>query len=134
MTELAIRESVGRWPGGRSGRWVARAFISGALGCGHSCGSDAALLVSELFGNSVRYNRSGAAGETVMVAVRAWATALSVSRSSAGAARGCLKVRSSGPRCGGATRGFWGVAGLVSGWGGRRRGEWTVTWFELRHG
>ena len=32
---------------------------------------DAALLVSELFGNSVRHSGSGAKGETVTVAVRA---------------------------------------------------------------
>jgi anti-sigma regulatory factor (Ser/Thr protein kinase) len=39
------------------------------LGPGHPCGDDAALLVSELFGDSVRHSRSGAAGGTVTVAV-----------------------------------------------------------------
>ena len=50
---------------------VARAFVGGVLGPGHPCGDDAALLVSELFGNSVRHSRSGAAGGTVTVAVSA---------------------------------------------------------------
>ena len=50
---------------------VARAFAAGVLGPGHPCGDDAALLVSELFGNSVRHSRSGAAGGTVTVAVGA---------------------------------------------------------------
>jgi hypothetical protein len=31
---------------------VARAFVVGVLGPGHPCSADAALLVSELFGNS----------------------------------------------------------------------------------
>jgi len=41
---------------------VARAFVGGVLGPGHPCGDDVALLVSELFGNSVRHSGSGAAG------------------------------------------------------------------------
>src|SRR5580698_5542314 len=49
---------------------VARAFAVGVLGAGHPRGDDAALLASELFGNSVRHSRSGAAGGTVTVAVR----------------------------------------------------------------
>jgi anti-sigma regulatory factor (Ser/Thr protein kinase) len=48
---------------------VARAFVGGVLGPGHPCGDDVALLVSELFGNSVRHSRSGAAGGTVTVTV-----------------------------------------------------------------
>ena len=50
---------------------MVRAFTAGVLGPGHPCGDDAALLVSELFGNSVRHSGSGAKGETVTVAVRA---------------------------------------------------------------
>jgi hypothetical protein len=50
---------------------VARAFVGGVLGPGHPCGDDAVLLVSEMFGNSVRHSRSGAAGGTVTVAVSA---------------------------------------------------------------
>jgi anti-sigma regulatory factor (Ser/Thr protein kinase) len=45
--------------------------VGGVLGPGHPCGDVAVLLVSELFGNSVRHSGSGAPGETVAVAVRA---------------------------------------------------------------
>ena len=48
---------------------VARAFVAGVLGPGHPCGDAAALLASELFGNSVLHSGSGAPGETVTVAV-----------------------------------------------------------------
>ena len=68
MAGPQIRESV--TVAGRAERArVARAFVSGVLGPGHPCGDDAALLVSELFGNSVRHSRSGAAGGTVTVTV-----------------------------------------------------------------
>jgi serine/threonine-protein kinase RsbW len=70
MAGTAVRESVtlaGRPERAR----VARAFVGGVLGAGHPCGEDAGLLVSELFGNSVRHSRSGAAGGTVTVAVSA---------------------------------------------------------------
>jgi len=74
MAGLVVRESVtlaGR-AGGRAERArVARAFAVGVLGPGHPCGDNAALLVSELFGDSVRHSRSGAAGGTVTVAVSA---------------------------------------------------------------
>jgi anti-sigma regulatory factor (Ser/Thr protein kinase) len=40
------------------------------LGLGHPCEDVAVLLVSEIFGNSVRHSGSGAPGETVTVAVR----------------------------------------------------------------
>ncbi len=70
MAGPQIRESV--TVAGRAERArVARAFVGGVLGPGHPCGADAALLVSELFGNSVRHSRSGAAGGTVTVAVSA---------------------------------------------------------------
>jgi anti-sigma regulatory factor (Ser/Thr protein kinase) len=69
MAEAAIRESA--TVAGRPDRArVARTFVGGVLGLGHPCGDVAALLVSELFGNSVRYSRSGDPGETVTVAVR----------------------------------------------------------------
>ena len=68
MAGPEIRESV--TVAGRAERArVARAFVGGVLGPGHPCGDDAALLVSELFGNSVRHSRSGATGEIVTVAV-----------------------------------------------------------------
>lgn len=46
-------------------------FCGAVLGPGHPCRDDAALLVGELFGNSVRHSGSGAPGGTVTVAVRA---------------------------------------------------------------
>jgi serine/threonine-protein kinase RsbW len=70
MAGLEIRESV--TVAGRAERArVARAFVGGMLGPGRPCGDDAALLVRELFGNSVRHSRSGAAGGTITVAVSA---------------------------------------------------------------
>jgi len=57
MAGPQIRESV--TVAGRAERaGVARAFAVGVLGPGHPCGDDAALLVSELFGNSVRHSKS----------------------------------------------------------------------------
>ena len=50
---------------------VARAFTAGVLGPGHPCRDDAALLVSEPFGNGSRHSGSGAAGQTVTVTIRA---------------------------------------------------------------
>ena len=42
---------------GQTGRARAvRQFVGGVLGSGHSCQKDAALLVNELFGNSVRHS------------------------------------------------------------------------------
>jgi hypothetical protein len=67
---LVVREAVTL--AGRADRArVARAFVVGVLGPGHPCSADAALLVSELFGNSLLHSSSGAPGETVTVAVRA---------------------------------------------------------------
>ena len=69
MAGLAVRETVTL--AGRAERArVARAFVAAVLGPGHPCGDVAALLVSEIFGNSVRHSRSGAPGETVTVAVK----------------------------------------------------------------
>jgi hypothetical protein len=63
MAGPQIRESVTVAVRAERAR-VARAFVGGVLGPGHPCEDDAALLVSELFGNSVRHSRSGAAGGT----------------------------------------------------------------------
>src|ERR1039458_6623067 len=61
MAGATVRESVTL--AGRAERaQVARTFVGGVLGPRHPCGDDAALLVTELFGNRVRYSRSGAAG------------------------------------------------------------------------
>jgi serine/threonine-protein kinase RsbW len=69
MTWPIVRESVTL--AGRAERTrAARAFVGVVLGPGHPCRDDAALLVGELFGNSVRHSRSGAPGGTVTVAVR----------------------------------------------------------------
>jgi anti-sigma regulatory factor (Ser/Thr protein kinase) len=70
MAGLAVRETVTL--AGRAERArIARAFVFGVLGPGHPCGDVAVLLVSEMFGNSVRFSGSGVPGETVTVAVRA---------------------------------------------------------------
>jgi hypothetical protein len=61
---VAVRETMTL--AGRAERVrLARAFVGGALGPGHPCGDDAVLMVSELFGNSVRHSGSGAPGQTV---------------------------------------------------------------------
>jgi anti-sigma regulatory factor (Ser/Thr protein kinase) len=69
MAGLAVRETVTL--AGRAERArVARAFVSGVLGPGHPCGAGAELLVSELFGNSIRHSGSSGPGETITVAVK----------------------------------------------------------------
>jgi hypothetical protein len=53
MAGPEIRESV--TVAGRAERArIARTFAGGVLGPGHPCGDDAALLVSELLGDSVQ--------------------------------------------------------------------------------
>src|ERR1700723_882308 len=70
MARVAVRESVTL--AGRAERArAARAFVAEVLGPGHPCRDLAVLLVSEIFGNSVRHSGSGAARETITVAVRA---------------------------------------------------------------
>jgi hypothetical protein len=57
----AVRESVTL--AGRAERArAARTFVSEVLCPGHPCGDVAVLLVSEIFGNSVRHSGSGAPG------------------------------------------------------------------------
>ena len=130
MAGLQIRESL--TVAGRAERArVARAFVGGVLGPGHPCRDDAALLVSELFGNSVRHSRSGAAGGTVTVAVSAGDGLVRVEvtdRSGPEVPELCPIGRDTE---GG--RGLQLVAGLAARWGWRQRGGRTVTWFELRH-
>jgi anti-sigma regulatory factor (Ser/Thr protein kinase) len=131
MAGTAVRESVTL--AGRAERArVARTFVFAVLGPGHSCGDDAALLVSELFGNSVRYSRSGAAGETVTVAVRAGDGVVRVEVTDR-SGPGVPGVYSAGRDAEGG-RGLQMVAGLAARWGWRRRGGRTVTWFELLSG
>jgi anti-sigma regulatory factor (Ser/Thr protein kinase) len=92
----------------------------------------AALLVGELFSNSLRHSRSGARGKTVTVAVKKVNDVIRVEvtdRSGPGVPE---------PRAAGGDaedgRGLQLVACLAARWGWRRRGGRTVTWFELSHG
>ena len=62
---MSGRRPVASPRGGRAGK--GGCAMAGVLGPGHPCGDDAALLVSELFGNSLRHGGSGAPGETVTV-------------------------------------------------------------------
>jgi anti-sigma regulatory factor (Ser/Thr protein kinase) len=108
---------------------LARAFVEGVLGPGHPCGDVAALLVSELFSNSLRHSGSGAPGETVTVAVKTTNDVIRVEvtdRSGPGVPE---------PRPAGSDvedgRGLHLVARLATRWGWRRRGGRTITWFEL---
>jgi serine/threonine-protein kinase RsbW len=92
----------------------------------------AALLVSEIFSNSVRHSGSGAAGGTVTVAVRAGDGVVRVEVTDrAGPGKPELRPASRDAEGG---RGLQLVAGLAAQWGWRRRGGRMVTWFELLHG
>jgi anti-sigma regulatory factor (Ser/Thr protein kinase) len=117
--------------GGRAGRArVARSFISEVLGPGHPCGDVAVLLVSEIFGNSVRHSGSGAAGETVTVAVRAGDGIVRVEVTDRAGSR-TPELRPAGRDVEGG-RGLQLVAALAARWGWRRRGGQMVTWFETQ--
>lgn len=70
MARAAVRESVTVAGRGERAR-VARAFTVAMLPPGHPCGNDAVLLMSELFGNSVRHSESGRPGGMITVTVRA---------------------------------------------------------------
>jgi anti-sigma regulatory factor (Ser/Thr protein kinase) len=131
MAGLAVRESV--TVAGRPERaQVARAFAVAVLGPGHPCGDDAALLVNELFGNSVRHSRSGTPGETVTVTVRAGDGVIRVEVTDRGGP-GVPELRPAGRDAEGG-RGLRLVAGLAARWGWRQCRGQTVTWFELSHG
>ena len=131
MAGLAVRESVTL--AGRAERArAARAFVFEVLGAGHPCGDDAALLVDELFGNSVRHSRSGAPGGMVTVAVTAGGEVVRVEVTDR-SGPGVPQLHSAGFDAEGG-RGLGLVAGLAERWGWRRRGGRTVTWFELRPG
>jgi anti-sigma regulatory factor (Ser/Thr protein kinase) len=131
MARVAVRESVtlaGRAEWARA----ARTFVSEVLGPGHPCGEVAVLLVSEVFGNSVRHSGSGAPGETVTVAVIAGAGVVRVEVTDR-AGEGTPELRPVDRDAEGG-RGLQFVAGLAARWGWRRRrGGRLVTWFELPH-
>ena len=108
-----------------------RQFVGGVLGVRHPCRDDAALLVSELFGNSVRHSRSGEPGGTVTVAVTAGGGVVRVEVADRSGAQVPKLHPAGGDAEGG--RGLGLVAALAARWGWRRCGSQTVTWFELRH-
>jgi anti-sigma regulatory factor (Ser/Thr protein kinase) len=129
MAGRAVRETVTL--AGRAERArLARAFVEAVLGPGHPCGDVAALLVGELFSNSLRHSGSGAPGETVTVAVKTVNDVIRVEvtdRSGPGVPE---------PRPAGSDaedgRGLQLVNRLATRWAWRRRGGRTVTWFELQ--
>jgi anti-sigma regulatory factor (Ser/Thr protein kinase) len=128
MAGATVREGVTL--AGRAERArVARTFVGGVLGPGHPCGDDAALLVSELFGNSVRYSQSGA---TVTVTVRAGDGVVRVEVTDR-SGPGTPELYLAGCDAEGG-RGLQMVAGLAARWGWGKRGGRTVTWFELLSG
>jgi anti-sigma regulatory factor (Ser/Thr protein kinase) len=131
MAGAAVRETVTL--AGRPERTrAARAFVGAVLGPGHPCGDVAVLLVSEVFGNSVRHSGSGAPGETVTVAVRTGGGVVRVEVTDR-AGPGTPELRSAISDAEGG-RGLRLVADLATRWGWRRRGGRMVTWFEIRHG
>src|SRR5882724_5561419 len=129
MAGATVRESV-RVAGRVERARVVRAFVGAVLGSGHPCGDDAVLLVSELFGNSVRYSRSGLPGETVTVTVTARVGVVRVEVADR-SGHGVPELRPAGDDAEGG-RGLRLVAGLAARWGWRRRGGRTVTWFEIQ--
>ncbi|MGH3279161.1 MAG: ATP-binding protein [Trebonia sp.] len=130
MTGLGIRETVTL--AGRAERArLARAFVGGVLGSGHPCEDAAVLLVSELFGNSVRHGGSGVPGETVTVAVRMGNGVVRVEVTDRSGPR--VPELGSAARDAEGGRGLQLVAELATRWGWRRRGGRTRTWFELRY-
>ena len=131
MAGGAVRETVTL--AGRAERVrAARSFVGEVLGPGHPCGDVATLLVSEIFSNSVRYSGSGAAGETVTVAVRAGDGIVRVEVTDR-AGPGMPELRRA-DRDAEDGRGVQFVDPLAARWGARWRGGRMVTRFELRQG
>ena len=128
MGGAAVRESV-TLAGLAERARVARAFTGGVLGPGHPCQDAAVLLVSELFGNSVRHSASGAAGGRVTVAVTAGEGLVRVEVTDRGGP-GVPRLRPAGGDAE-SGRGLELVAALAARWGWRRRGGRTVTWLVL---
>ena len=124
MARVAVRESVTLARRAERAR-VARSFVSGVLGPGHRCGDDAALLVSELFGNSLQHGGSSAPGETVTVAVRAGDGIVRVEVTGR-SGPGVPEPRPAGGDAEGG-RGLQLVDRLAARWSWRRRGGQTVT-------
>jgi anti-sigma regulatory factor (Ser/Thr protein kinase) len=131
MAGATVRESV-TLAGQAERARAARSFVSEVLGPRHPCRDDAVLLVSEVFGNSVRHSGSGAAGQTVTVAVRAGDGTVRIEVTDR-AGPGTPELRPASREAEGG-RGLQLVAGLAARWGCRRRGGRLVTWFELWYG
>jgi anti-sigma regulatory factor (Ser/Thr protein kinase) len=131
MAGVTVRESV--TVAGLAGRArVARGFVAAVLGPGHPCGDVAALLVGELFGNSIRHSGSGAPGQTVTVAVAAWDGVVRVEVTDRGGP-GVPELRPVDVEAEGG-RGLQLVERLSARWDWYLDSGQTVTWFELRHG
>jgi anti-sigma regulatory factor (Ser/Thr protein kinase) len=129
MARVAVRESVTL--AGRAERTrAARAFVGLVLGPEHPCRDDAELLVSEIFGNSVRHSGSSAARQTVTVSVRASEGIVRVEVTDRAGPGTPELPPARGDAEGG--RGLQLVACLAARWGWRRRGGRIVTWFVLR--
>lgn len=128
---VAVRESV-TVAGLACRARVARAFVSGVLGPGHPCGDEAALLVGELFANSIRHGGSGAAGQTVTVAVAAWDGVVWVEVADRGGP-GVPQLRPADGEAEGG-RGLQLVERLSARWDWYRDSGQTVVWFVLRYG
>ena len=129
MSGATVRESV-RVAGLAERARVVRAFVGGVLGPGHPCGDDAVLMVSELFGNSIRHSSSGLRGETVTVTVTFRVRTVRVEVTDRSGS-GVPELRSAGEEAEDG-RGLGLVAGLASRWGWRQRKGRTVTWFEIQ--
>ena len=128
MTEATVRETVTL--AGRAERArAARAFVEEVLGPGHPCRDVAALLVGELFSNSLQHSGSGAPGETVTVAVKTVNDVIRVEVTDR-SGPGVPEPRPAGNDAEDG-RGLHLVARLATRWGWQRRGGHTVTWFEL---
>ena len=115
-------------PGARSGRGSPVRSWTRCPAPGIRAGDVAVLLVSELFGNSVRHSGSGDPGETVTVAVRAGNGVVRVEVTDRSGPGGPNLVQ---PWVTGKLAAAW--AGGGTGRGGVAAGR-TVTWFELPHG
>ena len=108
MARAVFRESVTPFRTGGAGPGCPRVHGRGAR-AGHPCRDDAALLVSELFGNGVRHSGPGAAGKTVTVTVQAAGGVVRVEVTDRGGP-GVPQLRA----CGGEAEDGRGLGGLVA--------------------
>jgi hypothetical protein len=129
MAGRAVRETVTL--AGRAERArLARTFVYGVLGPDDPGGHVAALLVDELFVNSLWHSGSGAPGETVTIAIKTANNAIRIEVTDL-SGPGVPEPRPAGSDAEDG-RGLQLVDRLAVRWGWRRRGGRTVTWFELQ--